>query len=88
VIQSDAERRRVLQSVAVCRCVLQCVAVYYSQPMGASYGVAAKGAPVDLEILPVYVAVCCNVLQSFAVCCRVLQCDAVCCSMMECVGAV
>jgi len=54
----------VLQCVAVCCSVLQCVAVE---------------CMYLLSVLQC-VAVCCSVLQCVAVCCSVLQCVAVCCS--------
>jgi len=77
-----------MQSVAECCGVLQRVAVCCSESKGASYNVAAKKAPIDLEILPVClmlcVTVCCSVLQCVAVCCSVLQCIAVCCSVLQC----
>jgi len=57
----------VLQTVAVCCSVLQCVALEETFAMGHAY----------------VTGVCCNVLQSVAVCCSVLQCVAVCCSVLQ-----
>ena len=65
-----------LQCVAVCCSVLQCVAV----EAGSEGGRDTRGVCVRL------VSICCKVLQSVAVCCSVLQCVAVCCSGLECVG--
>jgi len=53
----------VLQCVAVCCSVLQCVV-----------GDQVKQMTVDIRNI-----VCCSVLQCVAVCCSVLQCVAVCC---------
>ena len=53
-----------LQCVAVCCSVLQCVAKVMT----------------CMEFFHVYIrAVCCSVLQCVAVCCSVLKCVAVCC---------
>ena len=38
------------------------------------------------SLLPLYVAVCCKVLQCVAVCCSVLQCAAVCYNVLQCVA--
>ena len=67
-----------LQRVAVCDSVLQCVAVNYMD-RGMVNGVL----PHLGEQLQV---VCCSVLQCVAVCCSVLQCVAVCCSVLQCVA--
>jgi len=63
----------VLQCVAVCCSVLQCVG-------------AQKRAIVWRENMPSFFGVCCSVLQCVAVCCSVLQCVAVCCSVLKCVA--
>ena len=64
---------RVLQCVAVCCSVLQCVAVLL-QCVAVCYSVLQC------------VAVRCSVLQCVAVCYSVLQCVAVCCSVLQCVA--
>jgi len=61
-------------------CVLQCVAVCYSELQR----VAARCSVLQC------VAVCCSVLQCFAVFCSMLLCVtvfAVCCSVLQCVAA-
>ena len=58
----------VLQCVAVCGNVLQCVALHYDHEHEASAVLAA--------FMLQYVAVCCSVWQCVAVCCSVLQCVA------------
>ena len=58
-----------LQSVAVCYGVLQCVAV----DKGKRKEITEYSGKGVLHC----VAECCSVLQSVAVCCRVLQCVAV-----------
>ena len=62
-----------LQCVAVCGRVVQCVA-FYRRFLG--YETASENC----------VAVCYSVLQCVAVCCSVLQCVAVCCSVLQCVA--
>jgi len=61
----------VLQCVAACCSVLQCVAAAYH--MNKSHHAGASRCRVF--------AFCCSVLQCVAVCCSVLQCVAVCCSV-------
>jgi len=63
----------VLQCVAVCCSVLQCVAA------------EAKSSQQSIKLCStcVCVAVCCNVLQWIAVRCSALQCVAVCCSVLQ-----
>jgi len=63
----------VLQFVAVCCSVLQCVAVCIEQQ--------SKCDVVCCSVLQC-VAVCCGELRRVAVCCSVLQCVAVRCSMV------
>jgi len=68
----------VLQRGAMCRSVLQCVAVYDPSDL-ATYSqmvVAVWCSVVQC------VAGCCRVLQGVAGCCRVLQCVAMCCSVL------
>ena len=65
-----------LQRVAVCCSVLQCVALFIRSPNG--HIVAGTCASV---VLSQFVIVFCSVLQSVAVCCSVLQCAAACCSV-------
>jgi len=65
----------VLQRVATCCSVLQCVAVFRSVLMVRWLVLAGEGN----------VAVCCSVLQCVAVCCSVLQCVAECCGVVQCV---
>jgi len=69
----------VLQCVAVCCSVLQCVAVYQER---------SCTLVLQARIIAIYVAVCCSVLQCVAVCCSVLQCVAVCSSVLQRVKAV
>jgi len=58
---------RVLQCVAVCCSVLQCVvATFHGKETNESVAVCCSVLQC--------VAVCCSVLQCVAVCCRVLQC--------------
>jgi len=69
----------VLQFVAVCCSVLQCVAVS-CRACGAfsqKTGLFCQGA-----------GLCCSVLQCVAVCCSVLQYVAVCCRECQCVAVV
>jgi len=70
----------VLQRVAACCSVLQCVAVCcsstYSRERELTFGECCSVLQC--------VAVCCSVLQCVAVCCSVLQCAAVCCSVLQC----
>jgi len=61
---------RVLQRVAACCSVLQCIAVCC---------IALQGVAVRCSVLQC-VAVCCSVLQCVAARCSALQCVAVCCS--------
>jgi len=65
-----------LQCVALCCSVLQCVAadVCESHPVHA---------PVTLLSVTPHVIATTGVLQCVAVCCSVLQCVAVCCSMLQ-----
>ena len=66
----------VLQRVAACYSVLQCVAV-------------CRSAKFDPIIYTGTLTVCrCSVLQCVAVCCSVLQCVAVCCSVLQCVAVL
>ena len=62
---------------AVCRSVLQCVAVCCSALKSEMSCSAMASSRQDL---------CCSVLQCVAVCCSVLQCVAVCCSALRCVA--
>jgi len=61
----------VLHCVAVCRSVLQCVAVFCSESRVVASAAACKDA---------------GVLQCVAVCCSVLQCVAVCCNALQCIA--
>jgi len=63
---------KLLQCVAVCCGVMQCVVVQMNVNLHNS---------VCCSVLQC-VAVCCSVWQCAAVCCSVLQCIAVCCKMM------
>ena len=61
-----------LQCVALCRSLLQCVAVCCI----VSHVLQRRGfEPLESSVLQC-VAVCCSVLQCVAVCCSVLQCVA------------
>ena len=74
----------VLQCVAVCCSVLQCVAM-----SDKDQGVGRQVCNHSLFCCPapgMRVAVCCSVLQCVAVCCGVLQCVAVCCRVLQCVA--
>jgi len=78
-----------LQCIAVCSSMLQCVVAYCSVSMTL----------YDLAYYMLQcIAVCCSVLQCVAACCSVLmtlydlayyiwQCIAVCCSVLQCVAA-
>jgi len=75
----------VLQCVAVCCSVLQCVAAthcsalqrYCNTPQHTNcWRSCSRGCDCSWSH---GVAVCCSVLQCFAVCCSVVQCVAVCC---------
>ena len=82
-----------LQCVAVCCSVLQCVAVFHTyglicipprrecwqQPPRISRAVATR------PILSPQLSVWCRVLQCIAVCCSVLQCVAACHRVLKCV---
>ena len=79
-------------NVAVCRSVLQCVAVCCGGIIGIS-SVAVNRWQLHLSIRlvalgPQCVAVCCSVLQCVAGCCSVLQCVAVCCSSISGITSV
>jgi len=68
-----------LQYVAVCCSVLQCVAVCY---LGS---IVCDRDPQDTTFdysYTSFIALCCSVLQCVAVCCSVVQCIAVYCSML------
>ena len=71
---------KVMQCVAVCCSVLQCVVIAT---------LLAHLVEHHKKVLQC-VAVYCSVLQCIAVCCsersRVLQCVAVCCSVLQCVA--
>jgi len=81
----------VLQCVAVCRCVLQAVAVWCSalqrvanvhmRELQHSDMLCVKSSVLQC------VAVCCSVFRCVAVCRSVLQCVAVCCSVLQRVAA-
>jgi len=62
----------VLQRVAVCCSMLQCVELVIHDDTHYAF----------------YIAFCvsCSMLQCVAVCCSVLQCVAVCCSALQCVA--
>jgi len=74
-----------LQCVAVCCSVLQCVAAPLVKALTTVH-VFARLPVVCCGVLQ-RVAVCCSVLQCVAVCYSVLQCVAVCCSVLQCVAA-
>jgi len=71
----------VLQCVAVCCSVLQCVAVRDK---------VLRSSPLHIHEARQCVAVRGSVLQCVAVCCSVLQCDdsCVCCSVWKCVAGL
>ena len=80
-----------LQCVAVCCSVLQCV-VLFSSCCSDSISAVIGSVCVTLQSIVecssvlhyvVVVAVCCSVLQSIAVCCSVMQCAAVRCSVLQ-----
>jgi len=80
----------VVQCVAVCCCVLQCVAVCCSVCCAILWGVGSVVQCVAvccsvLQCVAVCVALCCGVL---VVCCSVLQCVAVCCSVLHCTTVI
>ena len=99
---NKGEGTSVLQCVAVCCSVLQCVVV----PVGGNSHVAWVAVfcsvlqcvavccrVLQCVVVPVggnshvaCVAVCCRVLQCVTVCCRVLQSVAVCCSVLQCLA--
>jgi len=64
----------VLQRVAACCSVLQCVAVAFARMVQADQ--PCLEMPRKLFGMPVY-QMCCSVLQRVAACCSVLQCVAV-----------
>jgi len=66
----------VLQRVAACCSVLQCVAEHCREGAAYHVGMTAQTGGVEDHC----VAVCCSVLQCVAVCCITLQCVAMCCS--------
>ena len=68
-----------LHCIAVCRSVLQGVAMFCN---GCSMLQCVVFAFVSVCV---YGATFCIVLQGVAVCCSVLQCVAVCCSVLQCV---
>jgi len=78
----------VLQYVAVCCSVLQCVAGLAKELEAKA---KAKGGmlrvAVCCRVLPC-VAVRCCALPCVAVCCSVLQCVAVCCLLLQCVAVL
>ena len=85
-----------LQRVAVCssvlQCVAECVAVYcsvYQESFASLTSVCCSVLQCVVVCCSVLqcVAVCCSVLQCVAVCCSMLQYVAVCCSMLQCVAA-
>jgi len=71
----------VLQCVAVCCSVLQCVATSEFIETRDACVLAMEYVAGVLQC----VAVCCSVLQCVVVCCSALQCGAVCCSALQCV---
>ena len=79
----------VLQCVAVCCGVLQCVCVrsihVWERVVNIFQYIWYEGIG-DLGELRCIVVVVCSVLQCVAVCCSVLQCVAVCCSVQQCVA--
>jgi len=74
---------RVMQRVAVCCSVLQCIA--FEKTPGIS--IVCVGTAECCRVLPC-VAVYCRVFPGICsgntVCCSVLQCVAVCCSVLQC----
>ena len=66
-----------LQCVAVCCSVLQCVVGMWNE-ISATWELHYEGENVVCCSVVQCGAVSCSVLQSVAVCCRVLQCVAVC----------
>jgi len=70
----------VLQRVAACYSVLQCVAVHCSVSTGRLVQTVSKTMCVLQGV-----AGCCRVLVCVAECCSVLQCVAVCCIVLQCV---
>jgi len=68
----------VLQCVAMCCSVLQCVAALPCSIVGGPR--ETRDSQTTWRILQ-WVGVCCSVLQCVAVCCSVLQCAAVCCNL-------
>jgi len=73
----------VLQCVAVCCSVSQCVAVQKSEVNQDRIG---HGGGIDTCLRSTLIVVCCSVLQCVLLCCSVLQCVAMCCSVMQCVA--
>jgi len=83
--QCVAMCRSVLQYVAVCCNMLQCVAMCRSV---LHYVVVccnmSQCVAICRSVLQC-VAVCCNMSQCVAICCSVLQYVAVCCNMLQCI---
>jgi len=78
----------VLQCVAACCSVLQCVAAVVVYVVSCHLVVWHDTSQLDISKRKLYmicqcVAVCCSVLQCVAVCCSVLQYVAVCCSVLQ-----
>jgi len=73
----------VLQRVAVCCSVLQCVSTSTSV-VTAYYSWLRKGTMNQVSVKPLQcVAVSCSMLQCVAVCCSMLHCAALCCAVLQ-----
>ena len=86
VIQCAVLRHNVMQYVAVCCSVLQCVAVSFGVDVLSTF-ICIRRSRTNLSPLELHMFVCtfvsCSVLQCVAECCSVLQCVAVCCSVLS-----
>ena len=76
-----------LKYIAVCCCVLWCVAVRGWGLFGRNLLLSSVSGKVCGECVVQCVAVCCSVLQCLTVSCSVMhlvQCDAVRCTVLQC----
>jgi len=77
----------VLQCVAVCCSVVQCLPVELDMCVQATFPQCFPKFPRTLpEYVLMCVDVCCNLLQCVTVCCSVLRCVTVCSSVLQCVA--
>jgi len=76
----------VLQHVAACYSVLQCVAVCCSVDSFNMLLSQQLNSTKLLHCIGTLVSVCCSVVQRGALCCSVVQCGVVCGSVLQCVA--